>query len=103
MYQISFYVPITHAEMVKEKMFEVGAGRVGNYDYCSFETRGLGQFRPLHGSHPFLGKEGEMKRVEELKIEMVCEPEFLTKAITALKASHPYETPAYYVTETVRI
>lgn len=103
MFQISFYVPATHAEIVKESMFKAGAGKLGNYDCCSFETKGLGQFRALEGSDPFIGKKGEIEQVEELKIEMVCESQFLTKAITALKTAHPYETPAYYVTETVRI
>lgn len=103
MFQITFYVPVSHAEKVKESMFRAGAGRVGNYDCCSFESKGLGQFRPLQGSLPFMGKHGEIEQVEELKVEMVCEDEFLTKAITEMKASHPYETPAYYVTEMVRI
>lgn len=103
MYQVSFYVPLTHAESVKESMFKVGAGKLGNYDCCSFETKGLGQFRALDGSDPFIGKKGEIERVEELKVEMICGAQFLNEAIMALKASHPYETPAYYVTETVRI
>lgn len=103
MYQISFYVPLSHAEKVKENMFKAGAGKLGNYDSCSFETKGLGQFRGLKGSNPFLGKMGVVEQVEELKIEMVCDPQFLTSAVSALKSSHPYETPAYYVTETVKI
>jgi hypothetical protein len=101
MFHIAFYVPRDHAEKVKLKMFEAGAGKIGNYDSCSFEYSGIGQFRALEGSDPFIGKQGEVERVEELKVEMVCDEEHLNASIAALKASHPYETPAYYVIKTV--
>ena len=103
MYHIAFYVPETHAEKVKESMFQAGAGSIGNYEKCSFEYSGLGQFKPLAGATPFIGSEGELEKVKELKIEMVCVSENLSAAIAALKISHPYETPAYYVTKTVRV
>lgn len=103
MYHIAFYVPVSHAEIVKEKMFEAGAGKIGNYDKCSFEYSGLGQFRPLPGSQPFVGQLDQIETVQELKIEMVCEEEFLEASIHTLKEFHPYETPAYYVIKTVRI
>lgn len=103
MYHIAFYVPETHAEEVKDSMFKAGAGKIGNYDKCSFEYSGIGQFRALEGSDPYIGNQGEVEKVKELKVEMVCKKEFLTGAITALKQSHPYETPAYYVIETVGI
>src|SRR5690606_39222443 len=100
MYHIAFYVPVDHADKVKESMFQAGAGTIGNYDKCSFEYSGIGQFRALEGSDPFIGKQGEVEKVKELKVEMVCKKESLIEAIKALKASHPYETPAYYVIET---
>ena len=103
MYHLAFYVPETHAEKVKESMFQAGAGSIGNYDKCSFESKGIGQFKALAGSNPFLGKQGEIERVSELKIEMICKKECLSAVIAALKANHPYETPAYYVIETVGI
>jgi hypothetical protein len=101
MFHIAVYVPESHAEKVKESMFKAGAGQIGNYDFCSFEYKGIGQFRPLPGSTPFLGSENTLEKVEEVKIEMVCKKDVLTEAITAMKLSHPYETPAYYVIETV--
>lgn len=103
MYHIAFYVPSNEAEEVKEKMFQAGAGKLGNYDKCSFESKGIGQFRPLEGSSPFIGSEGKVEQVEELKVEMICKKEYLEDVIKALKESHPYETPAYYVIEIVRI
>lgn len=101
MIHISFYVPVKDADKVKEAMFAAGAGRIGNYDYCSFEMKGTGQFRPLPGSHPTIGSECKLESVEELKVDMVCEDEVIRDVIQALKKSHPYETPAYYVIKTL--
>lgn len=101
MIHISFYVPVKDAEKVKEAMFAAGAGRIGNYDYCSFEMKGTGQFRPLPGSHPTIGSECKLESVEELKVDMVCEDEVIRDVIQALKKSHPYETPAYYAIKTL--
>lgn len=79
-------------------MFAAGAGRIGNYDSCAWQTEGLGQFRPLEGSQPFLGHVGEVEKVKEWKVEMVCEDAMLDAVVAALKAAHPYETPAYLIT-----
>lgn len=101
MIHISFYVPVKDADRVKNAMFQAGAGRIGNYDYCSFETKGTGQFRPLAGSNPTLGSEGIVEKVDELKIDLVCEDTYIRDVIAALKKSHPYETPAYYTIKTL--
>lgn len=95
MYKISFFVPESAAEIVKTAMFSAGAGKIGNYDQCSFETKGLGQFRALPGANPFIGSVGEVEKVEEMKIEMICESNCLKQVIVAMKHNHPYETPAY--------
>ena len=76
-------------------MFEAGAGRVGNYDCCAWQTRGEGQFRPLDGSTPFLGNKGQIETVIEYKLELVCEEPCLKAVIAALKRAHPYEEVAY--------
>jgi len=97
MYKISFFVPLIYADQVKSAVFLTGAGRIGAYDRCCWETAGTGQFRPLSGSDPFIGGEGGLETVEELKVEMVCSFENIDAAIVALKKAHPYETPAYEV------
>jgi hypothetical protein len=97
MYKISFYVPETHKEQVKAALFEAGAGKIGQYDCCSFEVLGVGQFRSLHGSNPFIGKIGEVEKVSEYKVEMVVCDENMRAAVKALKTAHPYETPAYNI------
>ncbi len=95
MYQLVFYVPTSHLEQVKDDLFTAGAGKFNNYDRCSFETKGIGQFRPLDGANPFIGNKNSIEKVEEYKVEMVVADDALEKVINTLKSSHPYEEPAY--------
>lgn len=95
MYQLVFYVPKDHCEAVKEAVFAAGAGRFEGYDRCAWQTEGTGQFRPLEGSAPYVGSLGELERVPEYKVEMVCEEGVLESVLEALKAAHPYEEPAF--------
>ena len=97
MYAVHVYIPVTAYEAVTHAMFQAGAGRVGHYDHCCWSVKGTGQFRPLKGAHPTLGSVGVVETVEEIKVEMICEQAVLTAVIAALKAAHPYETPAYDV------
>ena len=97
MYQIVFYVPEAHLEPVKKALFEAGAGKIGDYDSCAWQTLGQGQFRPLEGSAPYIGQAGKVEQVAEYKVELVCEKAMLKGAITAMLAAHPYEEPAYSV------
>lgn len=94
-YKLCFYVPDSHLEATKEAVFAAGAGRVGNYDRCCFQVRGEGQFRPLPGSRPFAGSQGEVERLAEYRVEMVCEDAVVQAVIAALRAAHPYEEPAF--------
>lgn len=97
MYKLAFFVPASHLEAVKQAVFNAGGGRIGDYDHCAWQTLGQGQFRPLDGSQPFLGRPGEVQRVEEWKVELVVADQRIREVVAALKASHPYETPAYDV------
>ena len=97
MYKLVFFVPLTHAEVVKQAVFASGGGRIGNYDSCSFETEGVGQFRPLEGSQPFLGQSGQIEKVKELRVELVVEDSKIRNVVEAMKKAHPYEVPAYDV------
>lgn len=97
MFKLGFYVPESHLEAVKEAVFETGAGRIGDYDCCCWQVLGSGQFRPLVGSRPFLGREGEVETVAEYRVELVCTDELVGEAVAALKRAHPYEEPAYDV------
>ena len=101
MYKIVVFVPMTHVQIVKDALFAAGAGKIGSYDSCCFETKGIGQFRPLPGSQPYLGQKNVIEKVEEFKIELVCDEKYLQRSITALKKHHPYETPAYDIIQLV--
>lgn len=97
MYRLGFYVPESHVEQVKRAAFDAGAGRIGDYDSCSWQVLGQGQFRPLEGSDPFLGKHGVVETVAEYRVEMVCAAQHIRAAVDAMIAAHPYEEPAWDV------
>ncbi|HSP58412.1 MAG TPA: NGG1p interacting factor NIF3, partial [Halomonas sp.] len=95
MYKLAFFVPSADAERVKEAVFASGAGRIGDYEACCFQTLGIGQFRPIAGADPHIGRVGELEIVEELKVELVCEDHLIHQVVAALKLAHPYEEPAF--------
>lgn len=95
LFKIEFYVPESHVESVKTALFSAGAGRVGDYDCCAWQTLGTGQFRPRAGSSPFIGSPEKVETVREYKVELVCAGDCLTAALKALRLAHPYEEPAY--------
>ena len=97
MYKLVFFVSLSHSEIVKKAVFFNGGGHIGNYDCCSFETEGVGQFRPLDGSQPYLGENGQIEQVVELRVEMVVEDGKIKQVVEAMKKAHPYEVPAYDV------
>lgn len=97
MYQLTFYVPASHLDQVKNALFAAGAGQFNDYDQCAWQTLGQGQFRPLANSQPFLGQIGKLERVAEYKVEMICADEHIKAAVTALLAAHPYQQPAYAI------
>ncbi len=97
MYKLCFFVPETDAEPVKTALFAAGVGKIGDYDQCCWQTLGTGQFRPLAGASPHLGQPGQLEKVAELKIEMVCPDELIHVAVATLKQAHPYEEVAYEV------
>ena len=103
MYKFSFYVPENHLETVKNAVFEAGAGRIGDYDSCCWQVAGVGQFRPLEGSSPFLGQTGSVEKVAEYKVEMVVEQACLREVLRAFINAHPYEEPAFDVIKTESI
>jgi hypothetical protein len=92
--KIAIYVPVSHAEVVRNALADAGAGYIGKYDSCSFSVRGTGRFRGLEGTHPFVGETGKLEAVEEERIETICERVNVEKVLAAVKAVHPYEEPA---------
>ncbi len=95
MYKLGFYVPESHLESVKRALFDAGAGRIGDYDHCCWQTLGEGQYRPLAGSDPFIGEAGEETRLPEYRVELVVADELARPVLAALRQAHPYEEPAW--------
>lgn len=91
------FVPVTHADAVRQAMGEAGAGKIGNYTFCSFSSRGIGRFLPNAGANPAIGEVGRLESVDEERIEVVCERSTLHDVIAAMKSAHPYEEVAFDV------
>ena len=92
------YVPIADADMVRNALFAAGAGQIGLYEQCSFNTTGTGTFKPKPNSNPTIGKAGgSLEWVNEEKVEVIFPIYLLKKVIDALKKAHPYEEVAYEV------
>lgn len=100
MYKLVFFVPEAYCEAVKQAVFQAGAGKQGNYEHCSWQVLGQGQFRPLADSQPFIGQPDKLELVPEYRVEMVCDDSCIKPVVEALKQAHPYEEPAYDVWRT---
>ena len=85
------FVPFSYADVVRQIIGEAGAGKIGNYDFCSFSSRGTGRFRGNEKTNPAIGKRGKYKAVEEERIEVIVPREILNEVIKKVKAVHPYE------------
>lgn len=88
---IAMNVPQTHADVVRDVMGRAGAGKVGNYSYCSYSTTGIGRFMPNKNSNPYIGKEGVIEEVIEERIETICKRSILEHVLEEIKKAHPYE------------
>ena len=75
----------------------LGAGRIGEYERCSWYTAGTGTFRALPGASPTVGEVGEEEHVPELRLETVFPAERQEELVAALRRAHPYEEPAFDV------
>lgn len=99
MYKLTVFIPDSHVEAVKTALFAAGAGQIGNYSHCAWQVLGQGQFMPLAGNQAFIGETDKLETVPEWRVEMVVAKANIQAVLTALKSSHPYETPAYDVVE----
>lgn len=100
-FKIVVYVPDEALDLVKNAMFLAGAGRFGHYDQCSWQTKGVGQFRPLLGANPAIGHVGELCALDEWRVEMIVPQNKLDAVVEAYRRTHPYEEPAFEVYQMV--
>ena len=95
------FAPSTDAEAVRTAIADAGAGRIGDYDSCSWTVTGEGRFRPLEGAHPVIGRVGDLERLEEVRIEAVLPRSRRAAVVRAMLAAHSYEEVAFDVIELV--
>jgi len=94
-YKLVFTVPLANADECRKAIGEAGAGKLGNYSFCSFSTKGIGRFKPEKGANPTIGEIGKLEEVEEERIECQCDAAVVDDVLAALKKTHPYEEIAY--------
>jgi len=93
--KVVVFVPPDALDRVANAMFTAGAGRIGEYEQCSYRLRGEGTFFGTEATNPAVGKKGRLERVEEIRLEIVAPQNRIPEIVQAIRASHPYETPAY--------
>ena len=91
------FVPREALDPVRDALFAAGAGRIGDYERCSWYTEGTGTFFGREGTEPSVGQAGREQRVAELRLETVSPEERQAEVVEALRRAHPYEEPAFDV------
>jgi len=91
--KIEIFVPQDHVAQLREKLGEIGAGRIGSYEHCMAVSIVQGSWRPLPGAHPFDGETGKLSEAAESKIEVNCKREIVTDVLAVIRENHPYEEP----------
>ncbi len=89
------FIPSDHAEKLRSALFSAGAGEIGNYGSCSFNSEGKGSFMAKEGASPFVGEIGRIHYEDEIKIETIVPADKLKQVVAALMENHPYEEAAY--------
>jgi len=95
LFKLAVFVPESHCQVVREALAASGAGWIGNYSSCTFRVKGIGTFLPLEGADPFIGSQGKLEEVQEVRIETIAGEEILDKVVKAMLQAHPYEEVAY--------
>lgn len=85
------FVPEENADKVRDALGKAGAGKIGEYSFCSYSIKGVGRFKPSDKANPHIGAAGKLEEVHEERIEVACEKEQATEIIKVIKEVHPYE------------
>ncbi|MFN5423730.1 MAG: Nif3-like dinuclear metal center hexameric protein [bacterium] len=93
--KIITFVPSSHLDKVKDALFLAGAGKIGQYEECSFNVAGQGNFKPLEDATPYSGEKGKRHTADEERLEVIFPTHLQSSIINALLNNHPYEVPAY--------
>jgi len=95
LYKIVVFIPEGYEDDIVNALAVAGAGHIGNYSHCSFRSDGVGTFKPLEGTTPFIGQQGELEKVNEIRMETIVSQKNLNAAIDNMIRAHPYEEVAY--------
>lgn len=95
LHKISVFVPNKNAQEVANAMHNEGAGEIGNYSNCSYQTEGIGTFKPSLKANPYLGEKDKIHSEPEVKLEVIASTHKTNKIINAMLAAHPYEEVAF--------
>lgn len=87
-------IPTENVEKVRNTVCEIGAGVIGNYQFCTSSTKSTGTFKPNDNANPYIGENNKLEFVEEEKLEFVCDIDKVKTVISKLREVHPYEEPA---------
>lgn len=93
--KIVTFVPLENADAVRDALGAAGAGKIGEYSFCSYSVVGKGRFTPGESASPHIGSANTPEVVEEERIEVICDRRDAKKAIAAMKEAHPYEEVAF--------
>lgn len=91
--KLEIFIPETHLPQLQKALQEVDAGHIGNYDTCLSYSPVMGTWRPLPGTHPYIGEQGTVSCEPELKVEVTIRIEKLKETVAMIKSVHPYEEP----------
>jgi dinuclear metal center YbgI/SA1388 family protein len=97
--QLVTYAPIKDAEKIRRALFEAGAGKIGKYEECSFNIKGIGTYKPIEGARPYIGKVGVRQEEPEERISVIYPKHLEKKILQNLFIQHPYEEVAYEIFE----
>lgn len=95
LYKLVVYIPHEYCDQVRTAISKAGAGWIGNYSDCTFQVNGVGTFKPQKGTNPFIGSQGRLESVEEIRLETIVPEEKLSSVVKAMIKAHPYEEVAY--------
>lgn len=86
------FIPEENADDMRQALGEAGAGRIGDYSFCSYSLKGVGRYKAGKNANPHIGKPGEMQAVNEERIEVACDKQQASDIIKVIKRVHPYES-----------
>lgn len=101
--QLVTFIPREHTDIVMEALHKAGAGKIGNYENCSFRVDGTGTFKPTANAQPTIGERFRQEEVSETRVEVIFPAYLQAKVVHELKKAHPYEEVAYFLTDLINV